>query len=89
MQQILKIWGKKSKEVKQVLRGPDKQRKYSCSIERSKIYLKRWKERERESKTDRQSMNSPKPGPAAWVLLTCVQMFPPNCPKNEAVNGCV
>lgn len=87
MQQILKTQGKKSKEVKQVLRGPDKQRKYSCSIERGKIYLKRWKET--ESKTDRQSTNSPKPGPAAGVLLTCVQMFPPNCPKNEAVNGCV
>lgn len=41
----------------------------------------------RERETERQSMYSRSPGPAAGVLLTCAQPFPPSCPHKEAVMG--
>lgn len=46
------------------------------------VFREIWRERQ-----ERQSMYSPNPGPVAGVLLTCAQLFPPNCAHKEAVNA--
>lgn len=77
----MKIQGEKSKKRKQVLQTPNEEREDSYVSERSKTAI------QRERKTERQSMYSRSPGPAAGVLLTCAQPFPASCPHKEAVMG--